>query len=286
MSILKKILPDPVFHFVMIGGLLFLLDGFLTPGQNLQYLIDMDQTRIDWIKNTSSKETGDIPSQQQLSNLIDHHIKQEIFFREALAIELEKDDVIVRRRLIEKYKFMLEGMIDTTQASNEQLVEHYQKNQGSFIQPARYSFSHHYFSDEQRDNAQQDAAASLTNLVSTNVKSTSVNNKIGDPFMMRYHYSQLDLKQIANSFGKDFSASLNSLAVGQWSAPIPSIYGWHLVKITHKKADYLPEFEEIADQVQIEFQKHKRILVNDAVYSDLLAKYDIRFPSVVTSDEK
>ncbi len=287
MNMLAKILPDPIFHFVIIGGLLFALDGFFLSTVSPLYLIEIDQTRIDWIKNTSLKENGEIPNKQVLSALIDNDIKQEVFFREALALDLEKDDVIVRRRLIEKLRFMLEGMTNMSPPTELQLRDFYRQHADIFIQSERYSFTHYYFSAEERENAKTDAEASLKIYLSThqNLKSTNPNNKkIGDPFMMRYHYNNLDKTQISNNFGKVFSESLASQVVGNWTGPIQSIYGWHLLKINDKRGIYLPKFKDIKEKVNTEFQKRQRMIANKRMYENLLAKYKISVAIVGSSE--
>ncbi len=201
-----------------------------------------------------------------------------IFFREALALDFEKDDVIVRRRLIEKFKFMLEGMANMSAPTETQLTDFYAQHAELFIQSQRYSFSHYYFSADERVNAQADAQASLQSHLSSHSSAKSApsnNQKIGDPFMMRYHYSNLDKTQISNNFGKDFSKNLASQNTGSWIGPIESIYGWHLVKISNKRERYLPKFTDIKDKVAIEFQKSQRVTANKKMYDALLAKYEV-----------
>jgi len=282
MNMLKKILPDPIFHFIIIGGLLFALDGFFLSTTNPKYLINIDQYRIDWIKNTSFKENGNIPNRQVLSGLIHNDIKQEVFFREALSLNLEKDDVIVRRRLIEKFKFMLEGMTNMSPPTEMQLSEFYRQNPDLFIQPERYSFTHYYFSTEEREHAKEDAEYSLKNYLSinSNLKPTdSINKKIGDPFIMRYHYNNLNKTQISTNFGDEFTKNLTSQTVGNWTGPIESIYGWHLIKISDRRESNLPNFGNIKEKIEIEFQKHQRIITNKRMYEALLAKYKISIAS-------
>jgi len=282
MNMLNKILPDPIFHFIIIGGLLFALDGFFLSTTNPKYLINIDQYRIDWIKNTSFKENGNIPNRQVLSGLIHNDIKQEVFFREALSLNLEKDDVIVRRRLIEKFKFMLEGMTNMSPPTEMQLSEFYRQNPDLFIQPERYSFTHYYFSTEEREHAKEDAEYSLKNYLSinSNLKPTdSINKKIGDPFIMRYHYNNLNKTQISTNFGDEFTKNLTSQTVGNWTGPIESIYGWHLIKISDRRESNLPNFGNIKEKIEIEFQKHQRIITNKRMYEALLAKYKISIAS-------
>ena len=93
--------------------------------------------------------------------------------------------------------------------------------------------------------------------------------------MMRYHYNNLDKTQISTNFGDDFSKNLASQTVGNWTGPIKSIYGWHLIKINDRIESNLPKFSNIKEEVEIEFQKHQRIITNKRMYEALLAKYKI-----------
>lgn len=288
MKLLAKILPDPIFHFMILGSLLFVLDSALFTPVEPEYIIDIDQARIEWIKNTSKKENGHFPDEQSLVRLIDNDIQQEIFFREALSIELEKDDVIIRRRLIEKFTFMLEGITNNVFPTDEELQDFYLQNMNLFMQNERYSFSHYYFSEANRTNAQMDAEQALIKLTNTNTAITNTvldNQKIGDPFMMRYHYENLSNIQLKNNFGKQFSEKLASEYLNSnnkstqtghhWFGPIESIYGWHLIKMTNVQSRSLPAYQIVKEKVLTTFMEHKRITANKAMYKQLLAKYKV-----------
>jgi len=293
MKLLAKILPDPIFHFIVIGSLLFVLDGVFFTKVKSEYRIEIDQVRIDWIKNTSKKESGHLPDEQALARLVDNDIQQEVFFREALSIGLEKDDVIVRRRLIEKFTFMLEGITNNTSPADEELQAFYRHNTDLFIQNERYSFSHYYFSEDNRSNARKDAEQALlklTNIATVKTIASADNQRIGDPFMMRYHYENLNSTQLKNNFGEQFTQSLvasnlntnNQVTQSSnyWFGPIKSIYGWHLIKMTNQQQRYLPDYKEIKAKVLATFLSQQRIITNDAMYEKLLAKYQVNIAGV------
>ncbi|MEP1446914.1 MAG: peptidylprolyl isomerase [Paraglaciecola sp.] len=282
MKLVKKLLHDPIFHFVLIGSVLFILDAIREGTPEAQDIIEIDQSRIEWIKNTNKKENGYFPDKRALTRLIDNDIKQEIFFREALSIGLEKDDIIIRRRLIEKFTFMFEGLPPSHSPSDDDLLAFYQKNTELFQEEERYSFSHYYFSTDSRKNAYIDADNALQQLTNLASSSSTENQKIGDPFMLPYHYQSLDQETLKDNFGEQFSIRLiNSNPPNKdWIGPIKSVYGWHLVKITHRQQRYLPDYQDIKEKVLVKFLDQQRIENIDAMYEKLLAKYQVNVVEV------
>lgn len=272
MSIWKKILRDPIFHFALIGGVLFAADGYSTRSTAEGKVIEVDQVRIEWLKSTSKKENGRLPTEQELERLIDNYVREEVFFREALAMELERDDVIIRRRLIEKLRFLVEDVATATPPSEEELREFYNKMQERFREPERYSFSHFYFSNDARPDARGDAERVLAQLQGSG---SAPAKKLGDPFMMRYHYANQGHRQVANNFGRAFMAGLAELPGGQWSGPVPSVYGWHLVKLNEKRASYIPSYEAVKEAVLAEWQQQQRVKANNETYARLRQGYQV-----------
>ena len=273
MSIWKKFIRDPIFHFLLIAIALFAVDAYSTRSVDAQKVIEVDQARIEWLKSASKKENGRLPTDGELQRLIDNHVRDEVFFREALAMGLERDDVIIRRRLVEKLRFLIEDVATSTVPGEQELREFYQLMQDSFREPERYSFSHFYFSNDARSDARSDAEQALLQLTGSGAEPAK---KLGDPFMMRYHYANQGQSQIGNSFGSDFALDISKLAAGPWSGPLQSVYGWHLVKLNEKTASYIPDFEQVREEVLAQWQEQQRVKANDEIFARLRAGYSVR----------
>jgi hypothetical protein len=281
-EISEKIIARSCFSFCFNRQCIVFLDAIRERTLEAQNIIEIDQSRIEWIRNASKKENGYFPDENALTRLVNNDIKQEIFFREALSIGLEKDDIIIRRRLIEKFTFMFESPPLNHSPSETDLLEFYKKNTNLFQEEERYSFSHYYFSADSRENAYLDADNALQKLTNITSSSSTENQKIGDPFMLRYHYQNLDRETLANNFGEQFTKSLvdSKQANKGWFGPIKSIYGWHLVKITYRQQRYLPDYQEVKEKVLVKFLDQQRIENINAMYEKLLAKYQVNLVEI------
>jgi len=276
MALRHKFFRDPLFHFLLIAAGLFTLNAYTGREASESRLIEIDQARLDWLKNISRKEQGREPSAQELDFLIERYIREEVFFREALAMGMERDDVIVRRRLIEKLRFLMEDVAVSSSPDDERLQQFFELEKAHFSEPETYSFSHYYFSSESRADAREDSGEALAQLIQEGAPS----NRLGDPFMMSYHYANKSAKKISDSFGEGFSDSLVSLTPGQWAGPVASEYGWHLVKVSHRSSAYIPVFDDVKPQVLLLWQKLQQEKFNEQTYMRLRQNYRINIHSL------
>jgi len=286
MTIWKKVFRDPIFHFSLIGGTLFMADIYSGDAPDQIRMIEVDQAQIEWMKSASEKEVGRLPTDQELESLIDNFVREEVYFREALAMGLQREDVIVRRRLVQKLRFLVEDVATAQPPSDQKLRGLFNKMQDNFQEPARYSFSHFYFRNTRKD-ARSDARQSLDQLQflakQAKANKSTANNATtdeppkhwGDSFMMRYHYVNQDQRQIANNFGGSFAASVAGLPAGQWRGPFKSAYGWHLVKLSDKRDSYIPDFDEVSESVLAHWHQQQRDKANEEAFARLQKSYQI-----------
>jgi len=268
----KKIFRDPIFHFSLLGGALFMADFYASETPSERQSIEIDQAQIEWMKSASKKEIGRLPGDRELENLIDNFVREEVYFREALAMGLERDDVIVRRRLVQKLRFLVEDVATVQTPGDEELRRLFDQLREYFLEPERFSFSHIYFRHS-REDARGDAQKSLVQLKGGKGKTPK---QLGDPFMMRYHYANQNQPQIAESFGGDFAAQVASLAPGQWHGPFQSAYGWHLVKLSEKRDSYTPAFDDVKESVMAQWYQQQREKANDEAFERLQKTYQIK----------
>lgn len=220
-----------------------------------------------------------MPTDQELERLIENFVRDEVYFREALAMGLESEDVIVRRRLIQELRFLVEDVATAQPPGEEDLRILFDQLRERFKESERYSFSHFYFRNT-REDVRSDAQQSLARLQG---RETKPSVQLGDPFMMHYHYVNQDQRQVANNFGGAFAASLADLPVGQWRGPFKSAYGWHLVKLSEKRDSYIPTFDEVREIVLAEWQQQQRDKANNEAFARLHKRYQVEIHSAQES---
>src|SRR5215510_14907754 len=176
----------------------------------------------------------------ELRGLIEDQVREDILYREALALGLEQDDTIVKRRLAQKMDFLAEDVAALRDPRPEELTAWFESHPERFRQPPRASFRHLYFAFDQRQGrAQEDARHALAALAGTKAEEVA-DDAVGDRFMFQSFYPDKTPEQVAQGFGTTFAAALFQLSPGAWQGPIESGYGWHLVFVDALTSGSIP----------------------------------------------
>lgn len=272
-------LQEPLLQFLLIGFALFVAYSTLNPAKN-QAGAGMDQIELTeddilQLKINFSAQWQRPPTKEELSALIDDRVREEVLYREALAMGLDKDDSIVKRRMAQKMDFLAEDVSDLHEPTNEELRNWFNKNSEQFAYPALITFRHIYFSPDRRgNNARTDAENVLSKLTGKPEDSPSA-NALADPFMFQDFYGDRTLEQISKEFGPDFALSLFKLKPGSWQGPIESGYGWHLVWIDSITPSRIPHFEEVETEVKSAWTEKQRAVYKKKAYEAMKKKYQV-----------
>ena len=182
--------------------------------------------------------------------MVEDKVREEVLYREALAMGLDKDDTIVKRRMAQKMQFLAEDVAAAHEPSTAELKAWFEKNSNKFALPSRYSFRHLYFSPDKRGkNAQEDAAKALAKIAGQ-PEDSKLAASLGDQFMFQDYYGDRAPEAIAKEFGPQFAVALEKLKPGSWQGPIESGYGWHLVFVDTVIPGRIPAFEEMEPDVK------------------------------------
>jgi peptidyl-prolyl cis-trans isomerase C len=275
--LLRRLFREPLFHFLVTGAVLLgvvTLFERLTNAHNSAYRIQVSAPEIQRLREVWIRQWGRAPDSRQMQNLIDDYVREEVMYREALASGLDKDDTIVRRRLVEKMEFLSQELASTP-PSEKALQEYFEGNREKFQVPAEIAFSHIYFSSSKRSStAEGDASRALARLSSERI-STAQFSSIGDPFMLQNEYPLQTQQQIKELFGDEFAGKLFQLEPGAWAGPLRSGYGFHLVRILQKLPSRVPELAEVRGQVLTDFKNRRLQTASEAFYSQLRRRYEV-----------
>ncbi len=272
---MTNLFKEPLVHFLIVGALLFAAYSWLNPGSGAanERVIEITPGTVQRLQDAWTRQWRRPPTQQELDGLIEDHIREEVLYREAIALGLERDDTIIRRRLAQKMEFLSEDLGTLVEPGDGELREFFAARQADFAEPARVSFTHIYFSPDQRGAAAAaDAELVLAELQAANVIDAG---ERGDRFLMQLRYDALTERDATQLFGSKFAERLFELPVGGWQGPVESGFGWHLVRITDRIAPRMPEFDVVRDEVRREFDYERQREVRAATYEALRARYEI-----------
>ncbi|NIO43211.1 MAG: peptidyl-prolyl cis-trans isomerase, partial [Burkholderiales bacterium] len=244
--------------------------------------IEISEADIEQLVLIFQKQWQRSPDPRELQSLIDSRIREEILYREALALGLDKDDTIVRRRLAQKVEFLMGDASGVTEPDDETLLAYYRENAERYREPPRLTFSHVYFNIDRRgEQAENEARALLAQLRAARAHATQAPEK-GDPFMLPRTYVNKRTDEIAREFGRAFAEQISTFETRQWHGPVASGYGQHLVYVEARKDARLPPLEQVRTRVTNDWLVEQRQTADERIYESLRSRYEI---SVVNQRE-
>ncbi len=268
---------EPLVHFLVLGALLFGLFALVNDVASSKSAnrIEITSADVERLREVWTKQWNRPPTETELKGLINSHIREEVLYREGLALGLDQNDTIIRRRLAQKMEFLAEDLADQVKPTDQELKRYFNRNQDQYLLPASFSFTHVYFSTDRRGSAaERDARRLLAQLQTTDAVALPVSDH-GDRFMLQYDFVRKTEQEVAKLFGRHFAEQLLEVQVGSWQGPIESGYGLHLVRIHDKVEPRLPDLTEVRDRVHSDLASERRRETNKQIYERLKARYEI-----------
>ena len=273
----RSLFKEPLIYFFLLGIVVFGLHAYLNTASNDndRFQVEITSSDVDWLRTRWTKQMSREPTDRELQGLIDSLIREEILYREAVAMGLDEKDSVIRRRLSQKMDFLFKDLADLQQPTDEQLNDYFLENQERYRIDAEFSFTHVFFSADKRpQTADADAAAVLDQFRTENITLDEAAS-FGDSIMLPMSYERKSSDQIAKILGNQFSQSIQSLETNQWAGPIQSSYGWHLVYIHEQKDSTLPDFEQVRSKIQTDYLAEHRTAINQQAYDKIASRYFI-----------
>ena len=213
------------------------------------------------------------PTPSERQGLIDRFIRDEAYYQEALALNLDGGDTIVKRRLIQKLTFLTEDLVGAETPSDSELRTFYADHLNDYKTPEQFSFTHVYFSADREADAPEEQARVLA------ARAVEDPTLAGDPFMLQRRYVLRSTREIGDLFGRTFALQLAQLPAQEaWQGPLRSAFGWHAVQLTERQAATALKFEQVRERVILDWKQKRRHAANEAYLQDLLASYEIQLP--------
>jgi len=273
----KKFFREPLVHFLLIGAGLFLLFGWrggpasfpAGPSGPQSAKIIVTQDDIDQTIATFTKTWQRPPTEGEVKGLVEDLVRNEIYYREALAIGLDRDDGVIRRRMRQKMEFILEDITAQVEPTDEDLRAFMKKQPDSFLVDPQIAFRHVYINAAKRGkNAGTDALEILSKL-----NAGADPDAVGDPLLLDTEIRLSPLWDIRKQFGEEFSRNLLELKSGKWEGPVRSGFGLHLVLVTKRVGGRLAELKEARETVRRDWMAERQKELKNAAYAKLRERY-------------
>ena len=274
MTLLRRVLREPLVHFLAIGAALFLWFAWRGDGTSSGRIV-VTQGRIEHLAAGFQKTWQRQPSETELTGLIDEFVREEIATREAEEMGLDADDTIIRRRLRQKLEFLVEDAAVATPPTDEELRRYLDEHPDAFRLEPRLSIRQVYVSRDRRgEGADAEVSRVLAELRAAGPDVAI--DEVGDALMAPQEMELATPFEIERSFGDRFAAAVVDLPSGEWSGPIESGYGPHLVLVRERVEGGVPELDAVRQKVERELLDARRREQLEAMYKKLLEKYEVR----------
>ena len=260
LTVMSRLLKQPLLWFVTIGGVLFLADA----------LFSIDRTEItvssamrDRLGTLWQTQTGQAATAAELDSLVENWVREEVLYQEALRLGLDQEDSIIRRRLVQKLGFIAES--DPTAAPEiADLQAYFQTNIEAYTLPLRYSFRQLYF------QSPDDAKRALEQ-----INQGADPSQLGETSMLSANYAYRSGLDLNANFGTGFADRLHELNVGEWLGPVASGFGYHLVLLTAVHETEVSPFARVQAQVAMDYQQYQQETAREQYIDRLLDQYTI-----------
>jgi hypothetical protein len=215
------------------------------------------------------------PTETELRGLVEARVREEILYREALAVGLDEDDAVVRRRMVQKVELLTQDLALLADPTDQELQAFFKEREEEYRIPPLVTFSHVYFNMDRRGAAgEEDARRVLAGLLAETPPPRRAPER-GDRFMLGYDYNLASPEEVKRDLGERFTDSLFELDAG-WHGPLVSGFGLHLVHVVERVEGRIPEYGEIRDKLVVDYNSMRREQAKDALYEGLAERYEIR----------
>jgi peptidyl-prolyl cis-trans isomerase C len=268
----NRLLRDPLLHFALLGAAIFAV--FALRGEP-----DADGRRIvvgagdvTNLVQAMAMLYGRPPTEAEILALVEPTIREEILYREALVLGLDRDDTQVRQRLVEKMSFLSEDLMSAESPDEAALKAFFGDHSEFFEEPGRRAFEHLYFSPSEHGADIRSAAESaLAALADANTGDVAAAYRAA-----ARNSDAASRDELQREFGAEFAEALFAVPDdGAWHGPLQSLFGMHVVRIAERHAARRPPYEEVRDRVEAAYLAERRRLANESAYRAMRERYDV-----------
>lgn len=275
-----RIVKEPLLHFVVAGAAIYLLFGLFGQPSSHDAIVEentivITEGEMEWLAEMWQKKWNRPPTKEEMLGLVRENLKETVLYREAISMGLDKDDVIIRRRLAQKLEFLSQDLIQPKPATDEELLAFFNENVDHYQIPPVITFSHVFLDpDKREDQTLADAEKLKAELITDSIIPDQTSD-LGDRFMLQSYYPERTEGDLSKLFGSEFAHSLIELESKKWHGPVLSGYGTHLVFVHAHEDSPVPTYEQVAERVREDHQNEQREQLNNDYIQSLLRRYTV-----------
>ncbi len=268
---------EPLVHFLIIGAALFVLYGLWgqQDSQEQERTITITTGEIAWLTDAWEKRWMRPPTSEERQGLIDQYLREMILYREAVAMGLDRDDSVIRRRLAQKLEFLSQDLISPQPPTDDELQAYFTEHLERYQAPDIVTMTHVFIDPDLRgEQTLVDAEEIKVKLIALKEPPNDA-QAYGDSFMLQSYYPERSEAELLKLFGSGFARSVFELEPAQWHGPVLSGYGTHLVYVHDHQKTEPPLFADAEEQVRLEWESDKRKELNEQFVDSMIARYDV-----------
>ena len=271
---LLRVVREPLLHFLLLGAALFIVFAWRQREEApSDEQIVVSAGKIEHLASLFARTWQRPPSAVELKGLVDDFVREEVAYREGIALGLDRDDTIIRRRIRQKLDFVAEDLASQLEPTDEELAAYLSSHAEQFQVAPRFSFRHVFFNPERHGEGLE---ADVADLVTRLREDPAVDARMqGDRTLLEFQYEDLSLREVDGLFGEPFAVALNEVEPGQWEGPVESAYGVHAVIVDGFQPGRPQQLSEVREAVRREWEHARREQLTEQFYQGLLDKYDV-----------
>jgi len=272
--LIVRLLREPVLQFLALGAMLFALYGLAGKrSAEAPEKIVVSASRVANLGDGFARTWRRLPNEQELQGLIEDYIRDEVFYREGRAAGLDRDDVIIRRRVRQKMEFLADDM-SVPEPSDEQLAAYLASNPERFRAEDQLTFHQVFLSATRRANTIDRDSKQIASILARADGAVDA-TVLGDPFLLGEEFRNVSPSKVTSIFGESFAKQISVMEKGRWQGPISSGFGQHFVFISEWVSGNLPPLDAVRPVVHREWANARRLEAEQKLYASLRNRYEI-----------
>ena len=269
-----RLLREPLLQFLALGAMLFASYGLVGKrSAEAPEKIVVSASRVANLGDGFARTWQRLPNEQELHGLIEDYVRDEVFYREGRAAGMDRDDVIIRRRVRQKMEFLADEM-SVPEPSDEQLAAYLASNAERFRVEDQLTFHQVFLSATRRANTLDGDSKQLASILARADGIVDATG-LGDPFLLGEEFRDVSPSKLTSIFGESFAKQISVVEEGRWQGPIPSSFGQHFVFINQRVAGNLPPLDAVRPVVHREWANARRLEAEQKLYASLRNRYEI-----------
>ena len=279
---IRTLLGEPMLHFLVIGIVLFAAYRWMTPGDSARDTIVITQGVVDDLFTQHVGARGREPSATELTHLIESYVHDEILYREGMRLGLDRDDIVVKRRVRQKIEIIAEENASTRTPTDADLSAYLAANPARFLRPAILTFEQVFLGESSSSPRVVSAVAVTLDAL----RSGTDPGQLGKATLLPRWMTDSPADLVARGFGASFAAALENVPIGEWVGPIDSSFGAHYVRVSDRTPAASPPLAAVRDHVVREWENERRQRARNDAYTRMRGEYQVSIEAKLPTERR